>query len=317
MRRRAQHSGNVGPFPGFGPLAAARAAQANRRAAVTDGDVHIGRPAGAQGRLEAELPGRGLGRRDQMGFAGAGDLAARRELERFHLELDAGVVGDLGEHGSDVGLDVVDDIHVERSDVQREPAGGRLVVKDGAALEHRHVDDRPRIPMSFGMRELQDAVDGAPDCLVHIRQAATQGMPGRASGNDPPPVDADGAVADAPAVTEDVHEADGAVLVGLVDDLHADQTGLFMGDGGEDQVVLRLEPRRDECRGGSQDGRRRSSSVEMKTNARPDRPGMTPTAFGVSSIMTDVRPIWRMRAATALARSRSWPEGEIMAAISA
>ena len=55
----------------------------------------------------------------------------------------------------------------------------------------------------------------------------------------------------------------------------------------------------------------------MKTNARPDRPGMTPTAFGVSSIVTDVRPIWRMRAATTLARSRSWPEGEMMAAISA
>ena len=57
---------------------------------------------------------------------------------------------------------------------------------------------------------------------------------------------------------------------------------------------------------------RRSSSVETKTTASPDRPLIRPIALGELVIRTSDKPIRRISAATRSARSCSLPEGDSM-----
>jgi hypothetical protein len=50
--------------------------------------------------------------------------------------------------------------------------------------------------VALGVRQLQHAVGGAAERLVDVWQSAAQRVAGRPAGDDAPPVDADGAVAD-------------------------------------------------------------------------------------------------------------------------
>ena len=100
------------------------------------------------------------------------------------------------------------------------------------------------------MRQLQDAIDGAPNPLVDVRHAAIQRMAGRSGRHDLPPVNRDGPVGDAVPVAEHVHEGQRAVLPLGKERLHALEARFFLCDGREHEIVLGRQPAADEGVGG-------------------------------------------------------------------
>ena len=81
-------------------------------------------------------------------------------------------------------------------------------------------------------------------------------------------MDADGAVGDGSAVAENIDKSESTVPVIGVDLSHACQTGLFLGNGRENQVMLRLDPGLDESLGRGKHGDGNGRCV----NARTDDP---------------------------------------------
>ena len=109
----------------------------------------------------------------------------------LHRKTNRGFARHLLEDPANRGFDFLDPCAIERPDVERKPAGLGLVVVDGAALQHRHVDDDSLIAMLRRLRQLKNAIHRATDTLVDIRHATVQRVAPGTLGDDFPPVNRD------------------------------------------------------------------------------------------------------------------------------